>query len=108
MNVIAALKSDDGGAIPFRAVDIERLNERQEVLDLFALTRALLHPADRVAWLAVLRAPWCGLELAELHLLAGADDPDWAERSIQDVMNERGDSAVRRQLASGCSGFGRS
>jgi ATP-dependent exoDNAse (exonuclease V) beta subunit len=91
MNVIAALKTNDGGAIPFRAVDIERLNERQEVLDLFALTRALLHPADRVAWLAVLRAPWCGLELAELHLLAGADDPDWAERSIQDVMNERGD-----------------
>ena len=92
MNIIAALKMDDGrGAIPFRAVDIERLNDRQEVLDLFALTRALLHPADRVAWLAVLRAPWCGLELAELHLLAGGDDPEWAERSIQDVISERGD-----------------
>jgi ATP-dependent helicase/nuclease subunit A len=92
LNIVTALKTDDGrGAIPFRAVDIERLNERQEVLDLFALTRALLHPADRVAWLAVLRAPWCGLDLAELHLLVGGDDPDWAERSIQDVMDERGD-----------------
>jgi ATP-dependent exoDNAse (exonuclease V) beta subunit len=89
VNIVAALQRDD--AIPFRAVDIERLNERQEVLDLFALTRALLHPADRVAWLAVLRAPWCGLDLAELHLLAGGDDPDWAERSIQDVINVRGD-----------------
>jgi ATP-dependent helicase/nuclease subunit A len=92
MGIVAALKTDDGGGtIPFRAVDIERLNERQEVLDLFALTRALLHPADRVAWLAVLRAPWCGLGLTELHLLVGADDSDWAERSIQDVIAERGD-----------------
>jgi len=67
------------------------LDERREVLDLFALTRALLHPADRVAWLAVLHAPWCGLGLAELHLLAGADDDTWSERCIEDVLAERGD-----------------
>ena len=71
-------------------MDIEQLDERQEVLDLFALTRALLHPADRVAWLAVLRAPWCGLELAELHVLAGADDPSLAERCVEDVIANAG------------------
>jgi ATP-dependent helicase/nuclease subunit A len=92
LDVVAALKEDHGdGAIPFRAVDIEPLKDRQEVLDLSALTRALLHPADRVAWLAVLHAPWCGLGLAELHILAGADDPEWAERCIEDVIVKRGD-----------------
>jgi ATP-dependent exoDNAse (exonuclease V) beta subunit len=90
-HIVAELKRDNGsGAVPFRAVDIEPLAERPEVLDLFALTRALLHPADRVAWLAVLRAPWCGLELAALHALCGADDPAWAEHTVAELISERG------------------
>ena len=78
------------GSIPFRAVEIESLNQRQEVLDLTALTRALLHPADRVAALALLRAPWCGLSLADLHTLTGCDDPSLQSHSIQGLMAERG------------------
>jgi len=61
--IVPALKA---AGIRYRAIEIEQLGEKQVVQDLFALTRALTHLADRVAWLAVLRAPWLGLTLAEL------------------------------------------
>ena len=35
----------------FQAVEIERLDRRAVVQDLLALTRALNHPGDRIAWL---------------------------------------------------------
>jgi ATP-dependent helicase/nuclease subunit A len=66
--VVAELKRSN---IAYRAVDIDPLATRPEVLDAFALTRAILHPADRAAWLAVLHAPWCGLSLADLLALTG-------------------------------------
>ncbi len=90
-DIVSELKDEAKGPIPFRAINIEPLGERQEVLDLFALTRALLHPADRVAWFAVLHAPWCGLGLADLHVLAGTDDQEWAERCVEDAIVQRGD-----------------
>ena len=74
-HIVPALQ--DAG-IRYRAVEIEHLGEKQVVQDLFALTRALTHPADRIAWLALLRAPWCGLTPVDLSLLAeGAGDTLW-------------------------------
>ncbi|WP_419806986.1 UvrD-helicase domain-containing protein [Terriglobus sp.] len=74
--------------IPFRGVELEPLDERPEVLDTLALTRALLHPADRVAWLAVLRAPWCGTTLADLHHLAAAEAPGSRTRAPRRLFRE--------------------
>lgn len=56
--------------IAFSAVDIESLGRRPLVQDLLALLRALTHLGDRLAWLSVLRAPWAGLALADLRVIA--------------------------------------
>jgi ATP-dependent exoDNAse (exonuclease V) beta subunit len=68
--IVPALKA---AGIRYRAIEIERLGEKQVVQDLYALTRALTHLADRVAWLALLRAPWLGLSLERLLEIAGGD-----------------------------------
>ncbi|MEC8255430.1 MAG: UvrD-helicase domain-containing protein, partial [SAR324 cluster bacterium] len=59
--------------VQFKAVEIEPLAKRQIIDDLLHLTRAAIHSGDRGAWLAVLRAPWCGLTLADLTVLFGQD-----------------------------------
>ncbi|MGD0802430.1 MAG: 3'-5' exonuclease, partial [Terracidiphilus sp.] len=73
--------------IPFRAVELEKLAERPEILDALALARALLQPENRVAWLGVLRAPWCGLSLDDLHALAG--EPEALTRPVPELLAER-------------------
>lgn len=71
--IVAALNE---AGFACRGVDLQRLRERPVIRDLSALTRVLLHRADRSAWLALLRAPWCGWTLAELEtqLPAGVSD----------------------------------
>lgn len=56
--------------IPFEAHDIEKLGCKQSILDLLSLTQALLDLTDKIAWLAILRAPWCGLSLQDLYVIA--------------------------------------
>ncbi|MBX3704226.1 MAG: UvrD-helicase domain-containing protein [Steroidobacteraceae bacterium] len=70
--LIAALRA---AGIPYRGVELESLTHRAAIRDLVALAKAMLHAGDRSAWLAVLRAPWCGLTLADLLAVAG-DDAD--------------------------------
>ncbi len=86
---------DSAPELAFQAVEIEPLAERQAIQDLVSLTRLLLHPADRLHGLAVLRAPWCGLLLADLHALAA----DRQQADVIELLND--DERLARLSADG-------
>ena len=67
--ILPALRRAD---VPYVAVELEPLAERLATRDLLTLTRALTQPADMLAGLALLRAPWCALRLADLLPIAEA------------------------------------
>ncbi|MEP7062238.1 MAG: UvrD-helicase domain-containing protein [Betaproteobacteria bacterium] len=67
--VLRALR--DAG-IAYDAVKLDALAERPLSRDLLWLARALSQPADTLATMSVLRAPWCGLALPDLLVVAEA------------------------------------
>jgi ATP-dependent exoDNAse (exonuclease V) beta subunit len=89
MTLIAAAETLHAAGIPFRADEIFPFDHRMEILDAISLAQAALNPEDRLAWASVLRAPWCGLALNELHALISADDPELKDRAIPDLVQER-------------------
>jgi len=87
LEIVMALKQ---AGLHFQAQEIDALSERPVVQDLLALTRALLHPADRIAWLAVLRAPWCGLCLQDLLVIC---DRGGQGETLRELLDEPHDQA---------------
>lgn len=93
--IIQALRQRD---IAFQGQDIEGLAGRMVISDLFSLTRALIQPNDGLAWLALLRAPWLGLSLAEITALIHPEQGSnvfrqlktaWADAQIAPALGER-------------------
>ena len=84
LDALATLLQKQADDLPFQAVEIDALASRQSIQDLVALTRALHHRGDRINWLAALRAPWCGLELADMHKLAANDHAQTIWSLMQD------------------------
>jgi ATP-dependent exoDNAse (exonuclease V) beta subunit len=85
----------------FQAVEIDELAEQVVIGDLRALTHALLHLGNRVAWLAILRAPWCGLSLYDLHALAASEKHSAVWTLVQqrrDQLSEDGQARLDRVL----------
>lgn len=81
-SIVAALRER---RIRFEAIEIDQLGELPLIQDLMALTFGLAHLGDRISWLAMLRAPWCGLIVPDLHALAG-ENP---QAVIWDLLNQR-------------------
>lgn len=96
--ILAAMRT---AGVPFVAPEIENLEHSAVAQGLLALTRALLHPADRLAWIGVLRAPWCGLSLADLHSLLAVDLQRCVPELLRDAvgtgrLSEAGQRAIER------------
>ncbi len=82
----------------WQAQEIDALGDSMVVRDLANLCRALHNPVDRVAWMAMLRAPWCGLGHGDLLQVARAS----ADTSVLGtLMNPAG------QLVPGADGTAR-
>ena len=70
--------------IAYTAVEIDKLTDLPEIIDVLALTRAAVHPGDRIAWLGVLRGPCIGLSWNDLHTLAHSD----SRRSVIELLDD--------------------
>ena len=60
--------------IQFESLKTEALRSKLFTRDLLSLSRALLSLADKLAWLSLLRSPWCGLNLSDLLILSQTND----------------------------------
>ncbi|HZD52324.1 MAG TPA: UvrD-helicase domain-containing protein [Woeseiaceae bacterium] len=79
--LLARLRAAD---VPYRSIEIDRLTDLPEIIDVRALTRALSHRGDRIAWLGLLRGPWIGLSWSDLHALVRNDD----RRAVWELLHD--------------------
>ena len=56
-------------AIPVSGEALQSLTDRSVIQDLMALCAWLANPADNIAALALLRSPWCGIDLESIDRL---------------------------------------
>lgn len=66
-------KKHDDERFRYQAIQFTPLAETTVIKDLVALTLALIQPADRLNWLATLRAPYIGLDLNDLDTLVAGN-----------------------------------
>ncbi len=85
--------------INFESLKTESLRSNLFTRDLLSLTRALLSLSDKLAWLSILRAPWCGLKLKDLLVLSKTSDQTIFNQlmNVESVQNLSDDGIKRAQ-----------
>jgi len=73
--ILPALKRHN---IPWKASDIDPLSSLGVVSDILCLTRAIMNPVDKLAWVALLRSPLAGITMAEIDALVGKANHVWS------------------------------
>ena len=91
--ILPALREAD---IPWLANEIDRLDTLPLITDLTSLASAVCNQADRLSWLAILRAPWCGISLEDLHVVARFENNISVFESITQLCTEK----QKKQLSS--------
>jgi len=69
--ILPALRA---AGIAYAALDLDSLADRAAVRDAASLLWAILQPDDRLSWLALLRSPLAGLDLADLDAIVRTAD----------------------------------
>ncbi len=80
----------------FESIEIELLGDQSCVQDLMSITRLLLQPLDIVAWLSILRAPWCGLTLKDITVLRANNRAKTSLWDNADVLVDLSDDGAAR------------
>jgi len=80
-DIFAALRQH---SLSYQSVDMDLVGERAVVKDLMSLCLALRYPHDRLHWLSLLRAPFVGLSLHDLHAIMD----DAKSKSVIELLKE--------------------
>jgi len=87
----------DKSRFRYQAINFTPLAETTPIQDLVSLTLALTQPADRLAWLATLRAPYIGLDLADMDALVAGNTANILLDAISAFANGQGGQATLSQ-----------
>ena len=82
--ILEGLRAAD---IACEALDIDRLTELPEIIDLVNLTRALEHPMDRLSWLGLLRSPLLGWTLEDIDRFVAQADHEGTGLPVPELLS---------------------